>query len=94
MATSAATLISQTRRFLRDWKDWDLSNVSLSASATSLTVSDTSIYARRWPLEIEQEVVLVASLASSTVLIVRRGMYGSSAASHASSSSVLIRPSF
>lgn len=94
MATSAATLIQQTRRYLRDWRDWDFLNASVNTSLTSFTVSDTSIYARRWFLEVDQEIVQVTSLASSTVLIGRRGMLGTTAASHASGTSVLVRPQF
>jgi hypothetical protein len=94
VATSAATLIQRTRRFLRDWEDFDALTGSMSASTVSLSVSNTSLYTVRWPLEIEQELVQVTSVASSTVLIGRRGMLGTTAASHVTSSSILLRPSF
>lgn len=95
MATSATTLIQQTRRFIRDWRDWDATTTAMTAGQTSMTVSDTSIYAKRWRLEIDQEVVLVsASPVNSTTLTIRRGLLGTTAASHVTSSSVLMRPDF
>jgi hypothetical protein len=95
MATSASTLIQQTRRFIRDWRDWDTTTTAMTAGQVSMTVSDTSIYAKRWTLEVDQEMVLItASPQNSTTLLIRRGLYGSTAASHATSSSVLMRPNF
>lgn len=94
MATTGATLVQRTRRFVRDYPDLDQATVSLSSFGTTVTVADTSMYSPRWPIEIDTETLLVTSLASTTTLTVRRGMYGSVAAAHAVSASVLIRPAF
>ena len=94
MAVTLQSLVQQTRRMLRDWKDFDATTASLSSSATTVTVADSSIYANRWPIEIDQELMMVRSVATATTLTVERGAMGSTAASHASSSTVLIRPDF
>lgn len=94
MATTLNTLIQQTRRKLRDWKDFDTITASLSASTTSLAFSDTSIYAKRWPIEIDQETMVIRSVDTSTQLTVERGAFGSTVATHTSGTQVLIRPDF
>ena len=92
MATSAATLIERLRLFLGDWPDLDTITASLTSTATTATVADTTIYAKNWLVEIDTELLLITSLASGTTLSVRRGVRGSTAATHASAAGVLINP--
>lgn len=92
MATSAATLLERLRLFLGDWPDLDTISASLTSTGTTVTVADTTIYAKNWLLEIDTELMLVTSLASGTTLSVRRGVRGSTAATHASGAGVLIKP--
>jgi hypothetical protein len=95
MATTASTLVSRVRRFIRDWPDYDAITASVSSSGTTLTVADAStvVYSPRWAVEVEQEAMLVRS-GTGTTLTVKRGALGTTAASHASGSAVLIRPQF
>lgn len=69
-------------------------SVASTTSSTTLTVADSSKYAVNQPLEIDGEVVLVRSIASSTTLTVKRGAYGSTNVAHSSGASVLIKPQF
>ena len=97
MATTALTLIQRTRRYLRDWKDFDATTTSVGTSDTFLNVPDITIYGPRCTLEIDQEVILSpASVASSGTQLqpIRRGMLGTTAASHANGASILIRPDY
>lgn len=94
MATSAATLIQRTRRFVRDWPEFDTTAASLSASVTTVSIADSSTYAPNWVIQIEQEAMLVKALASATTLTVRRGIMGTTAVSHATTQTILARPKF
>lgn len=94
MPTSLATLVSRTRRFVRDWPQEDALNGSITASATTLTVADGTLYADNWLLEIDQETLFVNGNGSGTTVTVRRGMRGTAAATHADQAPVLIRPHF
>lgn len=94
MATPLSTLVQRTRRYLRDWKDFDTITASLAASGTSVSVADSSIYAKRWPVEIDQELMQIRSIDSSVSFTVERGAFGSTAATHTNGSNVLIRPDY
>lgn len=95
MATTLDTLVQRTRRFMRDYPaPASALTVSLSSSATSITVADTSVLPANTMFEIDQEVFLVTVSVSSTVTSVLRGWAGSTAVSHANSSTVLIRPGY
>jgi hypothetical protein len=94
VATSAATLIQRTRRLVKDWPDEDAITASVTSSATTLTVADSSIYTEGWLIEVEQEAMLVRDVPTGTTVTVKRGAIGSTAATHASSSAVLIKPAF
>jgi hypothetical protein len=60
-----------------------------------MTVADATDYADNWAVEIENEVLVITSTASSgTTVTVRRGARGSTAATHANSSVILRRPAF
>ncbi len=91
--TSVATLVAQVRRYVRDWSDQDAITASLSSGGTTVTVADTTIgYVKNQTIEVEQEAMIVRAVAGSTTLTVARGAFGSTAATHASGSDVLIRP--
>lgn len=94
MPTSAATLVSRTRTFIRDWPIQDALTVSLSSFGTTATVAASSIYQPGWRIQIDQEALQVTSLASSTTLTVIRAAAGTTAAAHAVSAGILIRPGF
>lgn len=94
MATSLSTLIDRTRRYVRDWPDQDASTASITNVATLLKVADTSIYRVNWPIEADQETMIVRALVNATDLTVRRGAFGSTAASHASGVAILVDPGF
>lgn len=96
MATTVVEAINRTRRYLRDFgAAQDQLTASVTSSATILTVADasTAIYSANWVIEVEQEAMLVVS-GTGTTLTVRRGYAGSTAVSHANSSTVLIRPAY
>lgn len=95
MAYTATTLIQRTRRFMGDWPDIDTLTVSLSSSGTTAVVADTSLYAKNWTLQFETEGVIVRTAPSSgTSLTVSRAAFGTTSASHASSTPILVRPAF
>lgn len=94
MATAASALVARTRRFVRDYPDNDALTVSLTASGTTATVASSALYQPGVIIEIDSENLYVASLASATTLTVRRGVRGSTAASHVNASAVLVRPAF
>src|SRR5690242_5848990 len=79
---------------MRVWPDQDSLTASCTSAATTITVADTTLYYVNEPLEIESENLIVRALTSGTVLTVERATYGSSAASHASGTDVLLRPRF
>jgi hypothetical protein len=95
MAVTVATLVARTRRFVRDWPEEDSITASVSSTASQITVADESIYALNWLLEIDQENLRVnVAPTTGTTVDVQRAVRGSTAASHASTSTVLIRPHF
>lgn len=94
MPTAAATLINRTRTLLRDWPTQDALTVSLSSFGTTATVASSTIYTVGWRIQVDQEILQVTSLASSTTLSVLRGAAGSTAAAHSVSAGILLKPSF
>lgn len=94
MATTLDTLVQRTRRFLRDYPaPADATTASLSSSTTTIPVGDGTQFKANRVIEIDYELALVTSVSSNNV-IVRRGWAGSTAVSHATTSTVLIRPGF
>lgn len=88
-------LVNQTRRLLRDWSDFDaLTGAVTDTTGTAVTVADSTLYAKRWPIEIDQETMLIRAIPSATSLTVERGAFGSTAATHSNAAAVLIRPDF
>lgn len=94
MATTLDTLVQRTRRFLRDYPaPADATTASLSSSVTTVPVGDGTQFKANRVIEVDYELMLVASVSSNNVTV-RRGWAGSTAASHGTSSTVLIRPGF
>lgn len=94
MATTLDTLVARTRRFMRDYPaPVDITSASLSSSVTTVPVSDGTQFAAGWAIEIGYETMLVRSVSSNN-LTVLRGYAGSTAASYATSQTVMIRPAF
>lgn len=95
MPATAANLIQRTRRFMRDWPDQDAITASCTSSSTSISVATdaTTRYGANWPIEIDNETMIVRSTAATT-LTVERGAFGSTAATHAISAPILVRPAF
>lgn len=94
MATSATTLVQRVRRFLGDWPELDTASASISSGGTTLTIGDSTKYAVNWLIQLDQETMRVTALPSSTTLTVIRGAQGTTAASHASATTILVRPQF
>lgn len=94
MATTLDTLVVRTRRFLRDYPSVaDTTSASLTSSTTTVPVSDGTLFAQGYVIEVDYETMLVASVAANN-LTVRRGWVGSTAVSHSTSSTVLVKPRF
>ena len=95
MATSTTTLVQRVRRFLGDWPDLDTASASISSGGTSLTVATdaTTRYAVNWTIQLDQEMMRVSAVAATTLTLVR-GVQGTTAASHASGATILVRPQF
>lgn len=95
MSVTAVSLYQRTRRYLRDYRDLDSLTAAMSdTTSTTVTVADTTMYNVRWPIEVDQETMVVRSITNSTTMVVERGAYGSTAATHSNGASILVRPSF
>lgn len=94
MATTLDTLVQRTRRFLRDYPYApDTTTASLSSSVTTVPVGDGTQFAANRIIEVDYEAMLITTVVGNN-LTVRRGWAGSTAASHATSSTVLNKPGF
>ena len=95
MATTAATLVNRVRRFIRDFPDNDSSTASLASGGATLSVADTAVgYVLMRPIEMGQEALIPTAKPSGTTLTVRRGARGTTAASYASGTTILVHPNF
>ena len=94
MATAASTLIQRCRRFMGDYGPTDTLTVSLSSTATSFSVTDSSVFSPRWTVQVDSELLYTRSIPNSTAVNVMRGYQGTTAASHANSSVLTIQPAF
>lgn len=94
MATTATQLVQRVRRFVGDWPELDTAAASISSSGTSLQIADSTKYAVNWLIQLDQEVMRITALADATHLTVLRGVRGSTAASHANATTILVRPQF
>lgn len=94
-STTAATLIDRTRRFVRDYPDYDTITAALTdTTGTTVTVADTTLYAKRWPIEVDYETMQIRSITNATTMVVERGAFGSTAATHLNGTKILMRPAF
>jgi hypothetical protein len=91
--TTLGSLVKRTRRFMGDYRTADTITASTTSVATSLTVLDTTKYAVGQTIEVDYETMLVTALTDATHLAVSRGVYDSTAATHASGAGVL-KPNF
>lgn len=96
MATPLSSLVTSTRRFVRDFpQQVDQLGASITNTATSLTISDTTRVAANWIIEVDYESILVQTISNSTtVSSCFRGALGSTAVSHAANATVSIRPAY
>ena len=95
MSISAVDLYKRTRRYLRDYRDYDSLTAALTdTTGTTVTVADTGLYQLRWPIEVDQETMIVRSITNATTMVVERGAFGSTAATHSNGAPVLISPAF
>jgi hypothetical protein len=95
MPVTARTLTARSRRFMQDWGDSeDKLTLAAALGDTTITVADSSLYGKGWVFQIEDEALQVNGIASATVVNVRRGVRGTTAAAHANSSAVQVRPHF
>jgi hypothetical protein len=92
--TSAATLIQRTRRLVRDFPELDSLTASVASGGSTLTVADGTLYKKNELLEIDQELFRVTADGAGTSVSVKGAQRGSTAASHANSSTVLKAPAF
>lgn len=79
---------------LRDWPALDALNGSVTSSATTLTVADSSLFKVNGFCEVDNETMWVRAKPTATTLTVRRAAWGSSAATHANDADVLVNPRF
>lgn len=98
MPTSATTLTRRVRRYVRDFPELDTLGASLSNSATTVTTTAnpaSGTYSPNWIIQVDQEAMLVKTSSSTAASItVLRGAMGTTAVSHASGATVLVRPAF
>lgn len=91
---TVTALIQKTRRYVRDTPELDNITASVTSSATTISVADTSLYYKNEKIQLDQEGLLVRSIDTGTQLTVSRGYAGTIAATHASATTVLQNPSF
>lgn len=94
MATTATTLVQRTRRFLGDWPENDACTASMSNSVTTLTVADSTLYSPGFIVQLDIEAMYVSATPSPTTVTVRRGVRGTTAVTHPTATTVLLRPHF
>lgn len=95
MATTLDTLVQRTRRYLRVWpSSVDTLSVSITSTATTVTIADTTQFGAGDIVEVDYESMLVKSLLGGTTFTVVRGYHGSTPATHAAAATVLIGPGF
>jgi hypothetical protein len=93
--TAASTLVTRVRRRIRDFPDIDSLSTSVGSGGSTVTVTgDASLYRQRQRIDIDSETLLVTGAATGQNVPVRRGTYGSVAASHSAGAIVLVDPKF
>lgn len=95
---TSASLIAQTRRYMGDLPQLDTLAASLTSAATTLTVNTnpaSNLYLVNRLIQVDTEAMLVKTTSTTTsTLTVTRAVAGSTAATHASTATVLVNPSF
>lgn len=96
MPATGTQLIDRTRRFMGDYPDRGSTSATISSTATTLSIpaATSAAYSVNMVIQIDQEALLVTSVASSVSLTVTRGIQGTTAATHASGATVLQKPRF
>lgn len=95
MATTLDQLVIRVRRFMRDYPPpVDALTASVTSSATTFAIADTTQIAKNYVVEIDYEDILVKSISTATSFVGVRGYAGSTAASHANSAALLLRPGY
>lgn len=77
-----------------DWPENDQLTASCASNVTSLTVADGTQYSQGWLLQVDTEAFYVTANGTGTTVPVLRARRGTTAASHASASTILVRPHF
>jgi hypothetical protein len=87
--------VNRVRRFIRDFPDNDSSTASIASGGATLSVADSAaLYVLYRPIEMGQEALIPTAKPSGTTLTVRRGARGTTAASYASGTTILVHPNF
>jgi hypothetical protein len=95
MAVTALTLINRVRTMVRDWPQIDkLTAAVTDTTGLTLTVADATIYTPNTIIQVDQDAMVVASGASTTLTLKQRGARGTTAATHANAAAISIRPGF
>jgi hypothetical protein len=95
MATTVSSLVQSTRLRLQDWPGFDVLTAAVAnTTVATLTVADATKYFINEPIEVDTEAMIVTSNAAGTTLGVRRGAFGSTAATHLNGAEILQKPRF
>ena len=89
-------LIEDVLEELEDYGTEDILNGAINSSVTTLTSTDSEYkqYKKNTLLEINEELMLVTAAPSSTSITVRRGVRGTTAASHADLDTIRFGPKY
>jgi hypothetical protein len=98
MATTVASLIKQVRRYVRDYPELDTLAASLTTATSTLSVNTSpasNLYVPNTIIQVESEAMLLKTVSTtSSTVTVTRAVMGTTAATHASALSVLVKPHF
>lgn len=89
-----SALVARIRRLLEDSPEVDVLNSSPTSSSTTITVTNTALYAEGAVIEIDDEVMMLTAALSGTTATVKRGYQGTTAAAHTTGAEIRIGPRF